>query len=224
MKIFAAIPTYDGKILAGTVKSLLDEQTVCAAVGDTLETHFLPGCSLITMARNQLAQDFMDSDADRFVFIDADLEWEPGSVAKLARMPVEFVGAAYRLKQDTEAYSVGWCTETAELWSNELGLIKVSSLPTGFMSLSRDVFGKLRDAFPAEKYTHMDTHAHAWFQAPFLNGQLYGEDAYFCHKWQSIGGEIWLDPSLTLTHVGGSSKFKGCIGDWLKARTTDGVS
>jgi hypothetical protein len=223
MKIFVAIPTYDGKILAGTVKALLDEQTVCAAVGDTLETHFLPGCSLITMARNQLAQDFIDSNCDRLVFVDADLEWTPGSIIKLARMPVDFVAGAYRLKQDDEAYPVSWLDEP-ELWSNDLGLLEVSMLPTGFMSLSRDVFAKLRDAFPEEHYTHMGAKAHAWFQSPFTDGKLYGEDAFFCMRWRSIGGQVWLDPELKLTHIGGSHKYVGHIGNWLKSRVTDGVS
>ncbi len=37
----------------------------------------------------------------------------------------------------------------------------------------------------------------------------------FCALWRSIGGKVWLDPDLTLTHTGGNPSYTGRIGDWL---------
>ena len=224
MKIFVGIPTYDGKLPISTVRALLNEQAAAALVGDELEVRFLPGCSLIPMARNQLAQEFVDSDCDRLVFIDGDLAWEPGAVLKVAHHPVDFCGGAYRYKSADENYPVGFIQDRADLWSNELGLIEVAALPGGFMSLSRAVFARLQDAHPDEHYEHFGHTAHAWFQSPFMGGRLCGEDGFFCLRWRNLGGQIWLDPELTLTHIGGSPEYTGHIGNWLKARATDGVS
>lgn len=221
MKILVAIPVYDGKLPVSTVRALLDEQAAASLTGDTLETRFLPGCSLIPMARNQLAEEFMASDCDRLVFIDGDLSWELGAVVKIARHPVDFCGGAYRYKSDEENYPVGFIQDRTELWSNELGLIEVAALPGGFMSLSRDVLYRLREAFPDEHYEHFGHTAHAWFQSPFMGGRLCGEDGFFCMRWRALGGQIWLDPELTLTHIGGSPEYTGRIGDWLKNRATN---
>lgn len=222
MKIFVAIPVYDGKLPVSTVRALLNEQAAANLTGDTLETRFLPGCSLIPMARNQLAEEFMASDCDRLVFIDGDLSWELGAVLKVAHHPVDFCGGAYRYKSDDENYPVGFIQDRADLWSNELGLIEVSALPGGFMSLSRDVLYKLREEYPDEVYQHFGHKAHAWFQSPFAHGQLCGEDGFFCKRWRDLGGQIWLDPELTLTHIGGSPEYTGRIGDWLKNRAANG--
>jgi hypothetical protein len=34
------------------------------------------------------------------------------------------------------------------------------------------------------------------------------EDYTFCRRWQEIGGDIWLDPSISLNHYG-SFCFQG---------------
>jgi hypothetical protein len=62
----------------------LNEQGVAIGAGIEFKAVFLPGCSLITQARNQIVSDFLESDADKLVFIDADVSWEPGDIIKLA--------------------------------------------------------------------------------------------------------------------------------------------
>lgn len=187
-----------------------------SALGIELQVVFLPGCSLITMARNQLAAKFLESDCDKLISIDADVSWEVGSVLKLAARPVDFVGGAYRLKQDAEAYPIGWLADRPELWSVN-DLIEVENVPGGFLALTRDVFAKLLEAHP-RPYSHYQFEGQAYWHAPYQHGRLYGEDAAFCHDWRSIGERVWLDPELTLSHHGGSHTYTGNIGQWLKNR------
>lgn len=219
MKVLAAVPAYDGKICVETVRALLHEQGVAHLAGVEFQAVFLPGCSLITMARNQIVGDFLASDADRLVFVDADVAWEPGALLRLAAHPVGFVGGAYRLKQVPEAYPVAWLADRAELHADPAtGLLEVESLPGGFLALSRGVFERFRAFHTDRGYAHQGFVGHAYFTAPFKNGRLYGEDTAFCADWREAGGQVWLDPTLTLTHVGGTNHYTGQIGSWLKAR------
>ena len=213
MKLFVAIPAYDRKVTCETARSLLNEQGAAALVGIDLQVSFVPGSSLITQARNQAVRDFINSDADRLIFIDSDVAWEPGSIVKIAGHDVDFCGGAYRYKDEDEAYPVGWLPND-ELWANAAGLIEVGMLPGGFLSLSRDVFVKLAKAHPGRVYSF---HGHP-FQAFFHCPPGDGEDGAFCRDWRDIGGQVWLDPELTLTHVDGGRQYVGHIGNWLKSR------
>lgn len=218
MKIFAGLPCYDGKVDVDTARSLLNEQVAAQAMDCELRVAFLPGSSLITHARNQLAQDFLDSDADRLVFVDADVSWDLGSLLRLAHHPKDVVGGAYRFKTEPESYPVSWL-DRPELWADpETGLLDVAAVPGGFLAISRDVFAKLREAFPDRAYSHGGHDFHGYFHAPIIGGQMYGEDSAFCTDWRSIGGQVWLDPTLRLTHSGGVNTYTGVIGDWLKGR------
>ena len=216
MKIFVAIPVYDGKLQVQTVKSLLEETSVAAGIGDELNVNFLPNCSVPAQGRNQLVQSFLASDCDKLFFLDADLSWSPGAMLKLAHMPVDFVGGCYRFKHAEEAYPIGWLPKP-ELWSDKYGLIEVASLPTGFQALSRDLFTKFREAHPGREYSHWGQQYYAYFQMLFANGGLYSEDSYFCKEWRDLGGSIYLDPEIQLSHWDASPvAYTGTIGSWLK--------
>lgn len=220
MKITVAVPVYDGKLPVQVVRSLLEEQTIAAGIGDDLRVRFLPSCSHAAMGRNQLAQDFMDSDSDRLVFLDADVTFAIGALVKIAHYPVDFVGGAYRFKLDEESYPVGWLADRAELWADENGLIEVGTLPGGFLSLSRKVFETLKAAHPDRGYEHFGKIAHCYFQMCFRDGFLWGEDSMFCREWREAGGKVFLDPEITLTHWDMNKPFTGHIGNWLKSRPT----
>lgn len=218
MKIFVAIPVYDGKLGIESVRCLMNEQAVALGLGDDFTVNFLASDSGIAGARNTLAKEFMDSGFDRMVFLDSDVTFEPGALIKLARMPVDFVGGAYRHKRDEESYPIDWLPK-GELWADENGLLEVAKLATGFLALSRKVFETIREAHPERSYSHMGNPGFCYFQIPFKDGTFYGEDFYFCHEWVELGGKIYLDPEITLTHWDFNPKpHVGHIGNWLKSR------
>lgn len=217
MKIVAAIPVYDGKLFTQVVKCLMGEQIIAKECGDDFQVRFLPSCSHPAMGRNQLAKDFMEGDFDRLIFLDADVTFQPGDLVKLAHYPVDFVGGAYRFKLPNECYPVGFIE--GEIWSNELGLIEVATLPGGFMALTRRVFEKLQAAHPERTYKHLGVTAHCYFQMKFEDGGMYGEDSFFCKEWTDLGEKVFLDPEITLTHWDFAPvPYAGRIGHWLKSR------
>lgn len=219
MKILVAIPVYDGKLQAQSVRCLLNEQAVAFGSGDELDIRFLPNCSHAAMGRNQLSQYFMESDCERLVFLDADVTFNPGDIIKLAHAKEDFVGGCYRYKMENESYPIGWL-DTPELWANEYGHLEVKTLPGGFLSLSKKVFEKLKEAHPDRGFEHFGNQMHCYFQMRFEEGFLYGEDSYFCKEWRDLGGKIYLDPELELTHWDFNKPYVGHIGKWLKNRKT----
>ena len=222
MKIIVGIPVYDGKLQVETVTKLLDEKIKALNLGDDLQVRFISNCSHAAMGRNQLAQDFMDSDAERLIFLDSDVTFNPGDLIKIAHSPLDFVGGCYRYKTELEQYPIGWLPQP-QLMMNRIGLIEVLSLPGGFLSLSRKVFEDLRAAHPERAYSHFGKSMHCWFQMLFTEGHLYGEDSYFCKEWRDLGGQVWLDPELELTHWDFNRPFKGRIGDWIKSQQKEAV-
>lgn len=217
MKVIVATPVYDGKLPIETVRCLMAEQAVAIGGGVDLAFRFLPACSHPGMGRNQLVQDFMDSDADKLVFLDSDVTFKPGAIIGLAMRPEDMVGGAYRFKMDGEQYPVGWI-DGRDLWATPSGLLEVATLPGGFLCLSRKVFETLKAAHPERAYLHMGKVAHCYFQMRFEDGNLYGEDSYFCKEWRDTGGKVFLDPELALTHWDFNKPFPGHIGNWLKNR------
>lgn len=218
MKLFVAIPAYDGKVGIDTVRSLLNEQGAAAHLGVEMQVGLLAGCSLITLGRNQLVADFLKTDADRLVFLDADVSCSPGDLIRLAMHPVDVVGGAYRYKKASQEYPVRWL-DKPELWADpDTGLLEVESVPGGFLAISRRAFEHLKAAHPDRAYVHEGRLFHGFFHAPVEAGRIWGEDTAFCNDWRKAGGQVWLDPMLRLTHHGGVNAYAGCIGEWLRSR------
>lgn len=224
MRIFVAIPVYDGKLHVQSVRALLNEQSIALGNGDDFTVSFLSSNAGIAQGRNQLATEFMDSGFDRMVFLDSDVTFETGAIVKLAHQPVEFVAGCYRYKKPTEEYPIRWLKDTGgELFNgidlgNNKALIEVEGVPTGFLALSRNVFQAMLDKFPERGKTVQCGHlAYCFFQMPLVDGVLFGEDYYFCREWKNLGGKIFLDPEIELTHWDfNPTPHTGHIGDWLK--------
>lgn len=98
------------------------------------------------------------------------------------------------------------------------GLISVKDAGTGFMCISREAINQLLEAYGDEiEYFTDQTNvsntgeviqskkaAYALFDTSIEKetGRYLSEDYTFCRRWQSIGGTIWLDPTIILDHYG----------------------
>lgn len=220
MKISVGIPVYDGKLTLELASCLLTEQSIAEKLGDQLTVRFLPSCTNLAMGRNQIVKEFLASDDDKLVFVDADVTFEPGALVKLAHYPVEMVGGAYRLKQEEERYPVAFLDKD-ELWADEFGLLEVAMVPTGFLSLSRAAFERFREKFPGREYESRGEMSFCYFQIPYRDGALYTEDSYFCREFREAGGTIHLAPEIHLTHWAGNVPYPGHIGNWLRSRKVE---
>ena len=89
-------------------------------------------------------------------------------------------------------------------------LAKVKHTATGFMMIQRSTIQNMMKAFPSTKYVD-DVHflkpeenefAYALFDCGVEEGHYYSEDWLFCHRWTKMGGEIFIDVSISLNHTG----------------------
>lgn len=217
MKIFVAIPCYDGKLQYQTVDCLVLEQAIAARLGHEIFTSFLPYCSNLPDGRNNLVEGFLKSNCDKMIFLDSDITFEPGAMIKIATSPFDFAVGCTRHKLETESYPINFLDQD-EIWINRAGFIEIATIGTAFMCLSRAVFQKFKEAYPEREYLHYGVKATCYFQTPFVNGSLLGEDVFFCMEWRKAGGKIYLNPELEITHWDFKTPYVGHIGKWLRAR------
>jgi hypothetical protein len=94
----------------------------------------------------------------------------------------------------------------------ENGIVKLHDAGTGFMMIKREAILKLIKAYPELKYNNdvqmgdnnLANHFYALFDTMIdpVDRRYLSEDYTFCRRWQEIGGDIWLDPSISLNHYG----------------------
>jgi hypothetical protein len=99
----------------------------------------------------------------------------------------------------------------------ENGLIRLHDGATGFMMIKREVIDQMIEKYPELKYNNdlntppeLNPHFYAFFDTMIdpKDKRYLSEDYTFSRRWQDIGGEIWLDPSISLNHYG-SFNFQG---------------
>jgi hypothetical protein len=96
-------------------------------------------------------------------------------------------------------------------------LSRVKHIATGFMMIKRSTITKMFQAFPSTKYVddisflrpEENVNAYALFDCGVEDGHYYSEDWMFCSRWSKMGGEIWTDVSINLSHIG-VEKYNGC--------------
>ena len=94
------------------------------------------------------------------------------------------------------------------------GLLQVKHLGTGFMMIERHVLEKIADALPELKYDDdinilnesENKHLFAFFNTEIhklsAKRHFLSEDYLFCKRWTDMGGEIFGDVNVPLTHTG----------------------
>jgi len=112
------------------------------------------------------------------------------------------------IKYSLVRYNVNFLESTLSIQNN---LAKVRHLPTGFMMIKRSTIESMAQAFPSTKYTddcgflhgeEQNKWAYALFDCGVEEGHYFSEDWLFCHRWTKMGGNIYMDVSIALSHIG----------------------
>lgn len=206
-KLMIAIPAYDGKLNIKSAFALARLAQIVPSYGVKLYLSHLSGCSLITQARNSLVADFLKTDADALLFLDSDVIVSPEAVLRLFALSIgkDITAGIYPRRGADRKFFVDMPTdEQKRLMFDENGLLKVNRIGTGFMMIQRHVIEGMIERHPEWGYeNNVDNRTdYALFDFVLKDGQYFGEDYTFCDRATADGYSIYLDPSISLPHVG----------------------
>lgn len=223
MKLLICTPCYGSQLTLGYVSSLIDSIFLLNQSKDIeFQTFFLGGESLISRGRNKCADAFLRGGFDRLLFIDADLTWTPEDLRLILKSDKPLIGGTYPLK--TFPITINFnpldgvepefkrdrSFDNFRLFSakyaDEKGEAQVKHIPTGFMSIRREVFEALADYVPLYRSFAPDKGTidliKDYFPSGARDGNYESEDWAFCRLAQSAGIPVYLQTKVICGHTG----------------------
>jgi len=171
----------------------------------------LTNSSLITQARSKIANFFINNtEHDYLFFLDSDIGFNPEDVLKLIAHQVPIVSGAYPMKIIPERY----CVDVIQPEQRHGDLVKINGNGMGFVLIHRQVFLDIAKQNPGLKYIPSDYHSDTLHTPAEMNNSYHyfaehqhqtgfmSEDKSFFHRAQRVGYNIWLDPTIKLSHTG----------------------
>lgn len=220
-KLFIAIPTYDGKLNIKTAFNLAQLMMVASQHRVSVVMGHLAGCSIITVARNALVQQFLQTDCTDLLFIDSDVVAGAGDVMRLLAQSQDKDVAAglYPRRAMDKNFFVDIPKDENGDMIFDGSMLKVNRIGTGFMLIKRHVFEKLIADHPEWEYEtkpEEGSKAYAVFDFANVNGRYTGEDYLFCDRARAAGFEIWVDVEISLPHIGQEEFTRDFVADVIK--------
>lgn len=203
-KLFVAIPTYDGKLSIKLAYALAQLMPMAMQHGISVKLGHVSGCSIITMARNMLVDQFLDSECTDLLFIDSDVLAKPEDILRLMAQSGDkdiTAGSYPRRAKDKKFFMDLYFDENNDL-EFDGALMRIQRVGTGFMLVRRHVIERL--AKKADTYLGQDGvgQVASVFEFSVRDGNFIGEDYDFCDKARAEGFKVWLDVEISLPHVG----------------------
>ena len=233
-----AMPCYDRLISEPTFMSTIKACMSFREIGMKFAISTISDSLITRGRNQLVAKVMANKSFTHLLFIDVDLAFNHEDILKMLWHDKDVITGAYPIKEilwDKVVDLVGKGVEKDKLaekstrfvvnpvmgGNNQVrvdnGAISIHDAGTGFMLIKREAFEKLFEAYPELKYTD-DTgslkdderdNSYALFNS-FVDedGRFLSEDYGFCRYWQKIGGEVWVDPSIELVHLG-RFEYKG---------------
>jgi hypothetical protein len=194
-------PAYGGMVTAGFHRSLLTSTIELLAEGIALESEILENQSLLPLARNTLLNEAYKRKPDDIIWIDTDMVWEPDTLRQLLKHDVDVVGSACRKKIPDNVQFNFQLFKEKSFEPDEKGLIEVRRLGTGFLRMSRKAYTHLWEN--DKKYEVQGVMGSNVFEISIWQGrELLSEDFIVCEKLIERGFKVFMDPNLTVGHIG----------------------
>jgi hypothetical protein len=203
-KLFIGIPAYDGKINIKLAYNLAALMPKALQFGVSVKLGDVSGCSIITMARNQLVHEFLKSDATELLFIDSDVIATADDILRLMAQSggKDITAGAYpRRSKDKNFFADLYFDENKDL-EFDGSLMRLERVGTGFMLIQRHVIEAMVAAHPEWFYDFKGEQVCGVFDFQNRDGRYLGEDYLFCDRAREHGFKIHIDVDISLPHVG----------------------
>lgn len=201
------IPCYGGMVSEPTMTSFLRFVTMAQQLRINWSLDTMVNESLVTRARNNLMAKMMhNTNATHFMFIDADIRFQPESIFQMIACEKDVIGGLYPKKALPINYVINLKSEVTV----QGDIYTVDTMGTGFLLFKRHVYEKLIAAHPETKYVddiglgkQYEPNMYAIFDTIIdEKGHYLSEDWTFCRRWQKLGGQIWAHSKVLLNHSG----------------------
>ncbi|CAB4129354.1 hypothetical protein UFOVP112_452 [uncultured Caudovirales phage] len=201
------IPCYGGMVSEPTMTSFLRFTLLASQAKLNWSLDTMVNESLVTRARNNLMAKMMtNKEATHFMFIDADIRFQPESILSMLAYDKDVIGGLYPKKALPVSYVINLKPQT----KIQGDIFTVDTMGTGFLMFKRNVYEKLIAAHPECKYVddvglgkQYEPMMYSIFDCKIdERGHYLSEDWLFCRRWQEIDGEIWAHSKVLLNHVG----------------------
>lgn len=199
MSVAIAMPAY-GPIPAETARSLFATAQACERVG--VICHLIITSGLVELARDLALSEFLAGPCRKLFWIDADMVWEPSSFLRLLAMStkVDVVCAAYQQKvEGLPQYVINFEPGRP---ANEYGLIPIKGAGLGFAVVDRVACQRISDWAPEIVDGLNGRTQRAVFRVDVVDGRRRTEDMAFFADLEEHGFQTWLDPMISLGHIG----------------------
>lgn len=232
MKVWILIPAAGDKINATFAACLVRLLGQLRIHGINGELRFMPGDSLVTRARNNLASIFYKDSTDDHnhysLWIDSDILFDPQSVLQMLSLDMDFVAAPYtrkglHLDRMHAAASLGWKAEditrvagtpNVNFLMNAFQIsepVPVREAGSGFWLVKRKVFRMMAEGLDIEYKRNLEETAHYgegtahdFFRVGVWpeTREYLSEDWWFCREWRNLGGTVNCCFWIKTHHIG----------------------
>ena len=183
-KILICVPSMD-TVAAGFAQSL----AMLQKGGNETAVMFQVG-SLIYDARNKLAKQAIQMEADYTMWFDSDMVFEPDTMVRLLAHDAPIVSGVYfRRSPPYHLVAFDKCDMENREWSDlplPTETVKCGGVGFGCVLIKTEVLFDVASKFGT------------WFDP--MNG--FGEDLAFCWRARQCGHDILIDPSIQCGHIG----------------------
>jgi len=231
-RVHVATPAYDGKVDADFASSMLMAGQLCSLNMVEVSTAILGNGAFIEIARNVLVKEFLEAEElkhfTHFMFVDADLKFEPRAMPGLVRSGLPVTSGGYCRRQEDVSYPIRWTPlpkkspkEPSRLWMNDGGWLRTDRVPTGFLCIERGVLEEMTRRAIAGEFPYdnegkpgvvelPDKGRTPWLFYTKIDdqGRFTGEDFCWCDDYMALyeagvfDEPIWVWPDFDFVHGG----------------------
>lgn len=195
-KVIIGTPALYGQVSAYYTHALAESTKICTLSGVDLTALFLSNESILPLARNELLNIAYKSSCDEFIFIDADISWNPQHIMEIINSKHDVVGIPYPKKTDKSSEYDIVVTSGQSLGD----YIEVDLIGTGFLKLSKKVIHDLWNE--SEEVVFRENSIKEICKYGKNGNKFIGEDYNLCETIQGLGYKIYAYTKHTCNHIG----------------------
>jgi hypothetical protein len=150
------------------------------------------------LARNQITQQFLDTEAEWLLQLDTDMGFPPDLASRLLASadpdtrPI-VGGLCFGMSKAQGVFPTAYLLKDGRYWIvNQLPdeLFQVDGTGAAVLLIHRSVFDRITGTeWPGR-----------WWDRLYLGGNPVGEDLSFCLRCKAAGVPVWIDPTVPILH------------------------